>query len=112
MSQVRTFIFILTAVLLSGCGVSSHTVSPETGAVSFITEKALELKVTVDDNEEYTIRSVRTDRYNAKKSIKESAKNTVRLSSGKHTVKVECEDDILYSEELYTTTSGHIIIKL
>lgn len=102
-------------VLLSGCAVGGHAAAHKavsTCAVSFTTQDACRLKVYVDDAKGRSVRSLEAGRYADRRDFRRTSRNTLRLPSGIHRIRVERAGKELYCEELNMTSATFFIIKL
>ncbi len=105
---------ISSLLLLTGCGVGSYTVSSgraDEGAISFTSDKSSKLTVTIDGTT-YKVCSVKEKAYKSDRNIKETARNTIRVTPGTHEVSVEAGGRQIYSQKLYISASEHKVVGL
>lgn len=105
---------ISSLLLLTGCGVGSYTVSSgraDEGAISFTSDKSDRLTVTIDGTT-YKVNSVKEKAYKSDRSIKQTARNSIRVKPGTHEVTVVAGGMQIYSQKLYISASEHKIVGL
>ena len=110
----KILVIPIVAAILSGCGVGSYTVSSgraDECAISFTSAKSLPIAVMIDGNE-FKIKSVKSKAYKKDRKIKQTAKNTIRLSPGTHDVKVMNENKTIYSHKVFVSAAEHRIVEL
>ena len=106
---------LIVILLAAGCGTGKHAVNTDSkakGAISFISAKAQDIEVSIDEGSPFTMKTVKEATYKAKRKIKETKGNTVWLSCKEHRIMVEKEGQILYDKKINMTKSGHIVIML
>lgn len=109
----RILIFIIITCFTS-CGVGSYSVSSgvtDEGAISFVSKKSLPITVIIDGIE-HNVLSVKNKAYKTGRNIKQTANNTIKLSTGKHDVRVMSGNEIIYSKKIFISTTEHKIIEL
>ena len=86
----KLLLFLSAALLLTGCGVGSHTVvsgqADEAGVV-FFADKELTVEVTIDQ-QTYRVNTVAESDFKTKRNIKKTALNTIPVKPGQHDVTV------------------------
>ena len=110
----KVFIAILPACLVTSCGVGLYSVASgmaDTGSISFISSESLPVTVIVDGRE-YNVMSVKTKAYKSGRNIKQTAKNLIKVSSGRHDVKVLSGKEVIYSRQIFISATEHKIIEL
>ncbi len=112
---MKRILLAMAAVLcLAGCGVGSYTISSgraDEGYLTFISDKAYNIKVIVDETE-YSTSSVKNKAYRKDRKIKQTVKNTVRVSPGAHEVQVIKGGKVIFSKKLFISATEHKIIDL
>ena len=110
----KILVAAVTILCLCSCGVGSYTVSSgraDEGYVTFVSPKAYGIKVIVDDSE-FSVSSVKNKAYRKDRKIKQTVKNTVRVSPGTHDVRVLRGGKTIYSKKLFISATEHKIIDL
>ena len=110
----KFIIALFSALLFSGCGVGSYSVSSgraDEGMISFVSSTATTIRVIVDNNT-YDINTVKTKAWRKERNIKNTAKNTIIIPPGQHHVTVYISGDKVYSKKVFISTQEHKIIEL
>ena len=110
----KLFLAAIMALIFTSCGVGSYSVSSgvaDQGAVSFVSKKSFPITVIID-GKEYNVMSVKDKAYKTDRKIKRTAKNTIKVSTGQHEIKVMAANDIIYSKKIFVSTTEHKIIEL
>ncbi|MGM9780324.1 MAG: lipoprotein [Candidatus Cryptobacteroides sp.] len=110
----KIIVALLSAIVLSGCGVGTYSVSSgkaDTAALSFTSTDKLPIVVLVD-GKEYNIETVKTKAYRKDRNIKKTALNTIYLQSGQHDVTVSVSGSEVFSKKLYLSAAEHRIVEL
>ena len=110
----NSFFAAIVALIITGCGVGSYSVSSgvaDQGAISFVSEKSTPITVIIDGIE-HNVFSVKTKAYKTDRNIKQKAKNTIKVSTGQHEIKVMTGNEIIYSQKILISTTEHKIIEL
>lgn len=81
------------------------------GAVSFVSKKSFPITVIID-GKEYNVMSVKDKAYKTDRKIKRTAKNTIKVSTGQHEIKVMAANDIIYYKKIFVSATEHKIIEL
>lgn len=109
--------FILAAfaaLFLVGCGVGTYSVAsgrPDEAAISFVSGSKYDIEVAIDDAT-YTVQTVKTIDYKAKKNIKQTAKNTITMTPGKHELTVKRSGQVVYSKTIFVSVGEHKVVEL
>ena len=101
----KLFFAAIMALIFTSCGVGSYSVSSgvaDQGAVSFVSKKSFPITVIID-GKEYNVMSVKDKAYKADRKIKRTAKNTIKVSTGQHEIKVMAANDIIYSKKIFVS---------
>ena len=110
----KILIAAITVLLLAGCGVGNYSVTSgkaDEGAISFTSAKSMPITVTID-NSTYELSSVKDKQWKTDRKIKETAKNTLKVTPGAHDVKVLIDGDEVFSKKLFISASEHKVIEL
>lgn len=110
----KIIIISILACIITGCGVGTYSVTSgkaDECAISFTATKSFPITVVIDDIE-YNIQSVKDKAYKTDRKIKQTAKNTIHVSSGAHDVKVLVQNEIIYSHKIFVSATEHKIIEL
>lgn len=104
-------ILMLTMV---GCGVGTYSNTSgksEKASVAFVADT--EYAITVDiDGTSYNVNTVALKAYRKDKRIKETAKNTIKLTPGKHDIKVTANGKELKKDVIFLSNNESKIIEL
>lgn len=104
----------ISAIILSGCGVGSYSLSSgkaDNAEISFSSLEKTHILVTVDETE-YKIETVKAKAYKSGRNIKKTALNTINVDPGQHTVKVFANGNEIFNKKLFISTSEHRIVEL
>ena len=110
----KIIISLISAIVLSSCGVGSYSVSSgkaDTAEISF-TASDKEPIVVVVDGTEYNVKTVKTKEYKSGRNIKKNAINTIKIEPGQHNVKVLVSGNEVYNKKLYISATEHRIVEL
>lgn len=112
---MKRFIFIAAlSVFLTGCGVGSYSVqSGVEGAayLSFTDDSKQEIVVNVD-GKTFNVYTVKNKAYKSDRNIKQTAKNTIKMTPGQHDVSVMLNGNEVYSHKVFVSTGETKIIEL
>ena len=112
---MKKFIFIVAfSVFLTGCGVGTYSIQSgveDAAYISFTDDVRQEIVVNVD-NKTYNIDTVRHKAYKSDRNIKQTAKNTIKLTPGQHNVSVLLDGREVYSHRVFISTGETKIIEL
>jgi len=103
------------AILLSSCGTGSYSVSSgksDEALLSFAATEENDIKVSIDNGDPYSIKTVKEVAYKKKRQIKQTALNSITISPGTHTLKVEMGENEVLNTTIFISASEHRIIKL
>lgn len=112
---MKKFIFIVSfSVLLTGCGVGTYSVQSgidDAAYVSFTDDAKQEIIVSID-NKTYNVYTVRQKAYKSGRNIKQTAKNTIKLTPGQHNISVLLNGNEVYSHKVFLSTGETKIVEL
>lgn len=112
---MKKFIFIVAfSVLLTGCGVGTYSVQSgidDAAYVSFTDDAKQEIIVNID-NKTYNVYTVRQKAYKSGRNIKQTAKNTIKLTPGQHNISVLLNGNEVYSHKVFLSTGETKIVEL
>lgn len=116
MKYISKYLSALCFILLmTGCGVGSYSISSgkeDTSFISFTSQKE-EILIVEIDNTEYQVESVKTSAYKTNRNIRQTARNSIRLVPGKHSVKVYGNaDTVVFEKIIILSASEHRVIEL
>lgn len=110
----KLLLFLSAALLLTGCGVGSHTVvsgqADEAGVV-FLADKELAIDVTVD-NMTYRVNTVADSNFKTKRNIKKTALNTIVVKPGQHDLTVRYGGQTVLTQKIFVSAGDTKVIKL
>lgn len=100
--------------LLTGCGVGSYSVSSGNADEAYLTFVSnTEYDITVDvDGQTYNCKTVKETPHKQNRNIKKTARNTITLKPGTHTVSVSANGAQKYSQKIFVSASETKIVKL
>ncbi len=110
----KILLAVLSALLLSACGVGNYSLSSgkaDVSMLSFVSAEYVKIKVSVDDKS-YDLLSVKDKAWKTDRKIKPTAKNTILLTSGTHEVAVSADGSQIYSKKIFVSASEHKIVEL
>ena len=112
---MKKFIALVAFCLfLTGCGVGTYSVqsgSQDVAYISFTDDVKQDIVVNVDDKT-YNVETVKQKAYKSDRNIKQTAKNTIRLTPGQHNVTVMLNGVKVYSHKVLLSTGETKIIQL
>lgn len=114
MKKFFVSIFCLISILLAGCGVGNYSVSSgnaDEAYLTFVSGSSYNITVKVD-NQTYHCKTVKEIPHKTRRNIKKTAKNTITLKPGTHTVKVMAEGTEKFSQKVFVSATETKIIKL
>ena len=107
-------LFLSAALLLTGCGVGSHTVvsgrADEAGVV-FFADRELPVEVTID-NMTYRVNTVTDSSFKSKRNIKKTASNTITVKPGQHSVMVRYRGQTILTQKIFVSAGDTKVINL
>ena len=110
----KMIIAILGALMLTGCGVGSYSVSSgkaDEGMISFVSEAKTPVTVTIDNNS-FDVYTVKTKAWRKDRNIKKTAQNTIFLAPGQHNVVVSMNGKEVCNKKVFISTQEHKVIEL
>ncbi len=126
---MKKFIAALCAtLLLASCRTGTYSVSSgkaDEAMISFLWDEAEHIQVTVDGKDTYELSTVKTQDWRKNPKIKKTAKNTIYVKPGKHTVVVSMKEreksgyynystymDSKYEHKVFLSAQEHKMIDL
>lgn len=110
----KMIIAILGALMLTGCGVGSYSVSSgkaDEGMISFVSEAKTPVTVTIDNNS-FDVYTVKTKAWRKDRNIKKTAQNTIFLAPGQHNVVVSMNGKEVCNKKVFISAQEHKVIEL
>lgn len=110
----KMIIAILGALMLTGCGVGSYSVSSgkaDEGMISFVSEAKTPVTVTIDNNS-FDVFTVKTKAWRKDRNIKKTAQNTIFLAPGQHNVVVSMNGKEVCNKKVFISAQEHKVIEL
>ena len=110
----KIIIAILGALMLTGCGVGSYSVSSgkaDEGMISFVSEAKTPVTVTIDNNS-FDVYTVKTKAWRKDRNIKKTAQNTIFLAPGQHNVVVSMNGKEVCNKKVFISAQEHKVIEL
>ena len=112
---MKKFVFIAAlSVFLTGCGVGTYSVQSgveDAAYISFTDDVKQEIVVNVD-SKTYNVYTVKNKAYKSDRNIKQTTKNTIKLTPGQHNVSVVLDGNEVYSRKVFLSTGETKIIEL
>ena len=110
----KLFVIAVSVVLFAGCGVGTYSVQSGVENAAFIsfTDDVKQGIVVTVDNDTYNLETVRQKAYKSDRNIKQTARNTIKLTPGQHNVSVTFDGKEIYSHKVYLSTGETKIIEL
>lgn len=115
MQMKKFFLILFAALLVTSCGVGSHSVSSgkadEAGLV-FFADKSYTIEVTVDGKVTYKVDTVKDSDFKKKRNIKKTAENMITLKPGSHDVTVRRKGRKVLSQKIFVSAGDTKVINL
>ncbi|MCQ2332939.1 MAG: hypothetical protein MJZ95_07085 [Paludibacteraceae bacterium] len=110
----KIIISLVSAIVLSGCGVGSYSLSSGKSDIAEISFTASDKEpiVIVVDGTEYNAETVKAKGYKSGRNIKKTALNTINIEPGQHDVKVLVSGNEVYNKKLFLSATEHRVIEL
>ena len=115
---MKKFIIALTCLIMTtfftACGVGNYTVTSgieDKAAVCFSASSAYDINVSID-GEHYTTQTVKDIAHKTRRNIKQTAKQSIVTTPGRHKVEVTRNGQTVYSKEVMLSTGDTKIIEL
>ena len=112
---MKKFVFLIAfSVFLTSCGVGAYSVQSgieDAAYITFTDDVQQEIVVNVD-GKTYNVNTVRQKAYKSDRNIKQTVKNTIKLTPGKHNVSVMLNGSEVYSHMVLLSTGETKIIGL
>lgn len=110
----KILIALVGALLLTGCGVGSYSVSSgkaDEAMLSFVSADKTPIVVTVD-NDTYNVNTVKTKAWQKDRNIKKTTQNTIYITPGQHTVVVTVNGNEVCNKKIFVSVQEHKVIEL
>lgn len=114
MNMKKIIIAFIGALVLAGCGVGSYSVSSgkaDECMISFVSESVTPVTVTIDGTS-YDVYTVKTKAWRKDRNIKETARNTIYLTPGQHSVVVVMNGNEICDKKVFISAQEHKVIEL
>lgn len=102
------------ALLLTGCGVGSHTVvsgrADEAGVV-FFADRSQPIEVTVDRHT-YYVHTVKNSEFKRKRNIRQTAGNMIVVRPGQHDIMVRARGQVILTQKIFVSAGDTKVINL
>lgn len=111
----RISLITLLCILLGSCGVGSYSITtgePDQANLSFVADKKYDVVVTIDNDKQYELETVKLKAYRNDRSIKRTVENTIILSPGTHEVEVEKDGVVISAQKIFVSTGENRVIEL
>jgi hypothetical protein len=105
---------LFVSTLFNSCGVGNYTVTSgveDKAAVCFSAPSAYDVDVTIDD-QQYSTSTVKDIAHKTRRNIKQTAKQSIVTTPGRHKVEVKRNGATVYSKEVMLSTGETKIIEL
>jgi len=111
----KILLFFFAALLLTGCGVGSHSVvsgkSDEAGLI-FFADKSYPIEVTVDKKTTYRVDTVKDVDFKKKRNIKKTAENMISVKPGSHDITVRHRNRTVLTQKIFVSAGDTKVINL
>jgi len=110
----KILIALVGALLLTGCGVGSYSVSSgkaDEAMLSFVSDAKTPIVVTVD-NDTFNVFTVKAKAWQKDRNIKKTTQNTIYITPGQHTVVVTVEGKEVCNKKIFVSVQEHKVIEL
>lgn len=110
----KALVVSLFTLLLCSCGVGTYSISGGKESVGFVCvsgEKRQDVTVVVDDRT-YEVQSVKTKAHKSGRDIKKTARNSIRVPSGTHSVKVFLEGRMILDKTVIVASGETKLLEL
>ena len=115
MQMKKILLFLFAALLVTSCGVGSHSVvsgkADEAGLV-FFADKSYEVEVTVDGRVTYKVDTVKDTGFKKKRNIKITAENMITVKPGTHDVTVRRNGHKVLNQKIFVSAGDTKVINL
>lgn len=115
---MKKLIIAITCLIMTSfftaCGVGSYSVSSgieDKAAVCFSASSAYDIDVNID-GQSFTTSTVKDIAHKTRRNIKQTAKQSITTTPGRHKVEVTRNGQTLYSKEVMLSTGETKIIEL
>ena len=101
-------------LMMTSCGVGTYSVESgksEQASVSFVAQTTYPVTVTIDGTA-YEVNTVKLKDWRTDRRIKQTAKNTIKLTPGKHEIVVTSDDKELFKDTIFLSNNESKIIEL
>ena len=112
---MKKLVFLMAlSVFLTGCGVGAYSVQSglEDAAYIIFTDDVQQEIVVSVDGKTYDVNTVKHKAYKSDRNIKQTVKNAIKLTPGKHNVSVMLDGTKVYSHIVLLSTGETKIIGL
>lgn len=114
MKKIAVFIVAAISITLYGCGVGVYSVNSgmaDESAVCFVAAKRYDINVNID-GVSYDTKTIKQKPHKARRDIKRTANRQLKVTPGRHSVKVTKDGHSIYSKEIYVSANEIKIIEL
>ena len=110
----KLILFLSAALLLTGCGVGSHSVvsgKADEAGVIFFADKTQTIDVTIDKTN-YRVSTVKDSEFKKKRNIKKTAENIITVKPGTHDVTVRVKGQTILTQKIFVSAGDTKVINL
>lgn len=112
MKKLLSLLIIAASLSLTGCGVYSVSSGmADEAAVCFVSAQKYDISVTID-GQNYSTTTVKDKAHKARRNIKKTAQNQIKVSPGRHRIVVSRDGRELYNKEIFVSATEIKIIEL
>ena len=115
MQMKKIFLILFDALLVTSCGVGSHSVTSgkadEAGLV-FFDDSSYPIEVTIDGKVTYKVDTVKDSDFKKKRNIKKTADNMIVVSPGVHQVTVRRRGEVIHEQRIFVSAGDTKVITL
>jgi len=105
---------LFVSTLFTACGVGNYTVTSgieDKASVCFSAPSAYDIDVTID-GQQHSTSTVKDIAHKTRRNIKQTAKQSIITTPGRHKVEVKRNGETIYSKEVMLSTGETKIIEL
>lgn len=112
--MILSLAVVLSALLLSGCGVGTHSVTSgkEDVAGLVFTDNVKRVITVTIDGKDYNTQTIKVKGYKPGMNIKNTAINTIKIEPGQHSLIVRSGDGELFKKRIFVSTGENKVINL
>ena len=112
MKKLLAIAILMLAMTSCGVGTYSNTSGrSEKASISFVAETQYPVTVNIDGTV-YEVNTVKLKTYRRDKNIKETSRNTIYITPGKHEIEVSSEGNVIKKDIIFLSNNESKVIEL